>query len=457
MKRLIYIILLLVCFTSATYAQLDLQKKLDLTFNTSIDRVFQILERELDINIILDNSVRNQGVNFSARDMSAENVFKLLFQMYNLDYKTIDNRTVLIFPSTKASDYNAEITRVFELKYTDAQIFAGILRGGLGISQAYVNPIANNITVKTSRAKIKEIEEIIEQLEGRENYFDEIIEFSYIDAEKAIEIISEMSKISASIVDGDRNRIGIRGRHEDLEEIRRLAEEIDTQSPQVVIDVTILDVSEGFQEEIGFDFNSNFELNSDTSASILYKIINPQLLTLTKNSQSAEILSNPSIMAVNREEASINIGERVPIITARDLGESSGGYDVVPEVEYVDVGILLQITPDIHQDGEVSIKVGLEVSSIGSYVESEYGVYPTFLSKNIDTMIRLKDGEGVAFGGLISSEERDMISSIPFFENLPIIGNLLGRRKSEPKKSEVIMFISPKLIYPESEGEHDVL
>ncbi|GLI57551.1 hypothetical protein PM10SUCC1_30650 [Propionigenium maris DSM 9537] len=461
MKKILNMVLILFFIGTYSFAQIESDKKLDLTFNTTLANTFKILERELDINLIVDTPLRNQRVDIKANDMSAKNIFKLIFQMKGLDYEKIDEKTFFIFSANRSAAYNAEITRSFDLKYTDVQLFSNLLRTTLRIPNVYVNPAENNLVVKASRAEILQVEKLLAELEDEEKYFEKTYDLSYIEADKAAETIGSFARVSATVVDEVNNRVSIRGRKNELGRIEKLLEELDKPAPQLVIEVTLMDVSEGFSEEIGFDFDSMFELNSDTDASILYNIINPNLLTLSKNSQNTEILSNPSMMVLNREEASINIGERVPIITARDLGETSGGYDVVPEVEYVNVGIILHITPAIHQDDEVTIKVEMEVSSISEYVQSDYGVYPAFMNKNIDTMIRLKDGEGVVFGGLISSEEREMTSGVPYFQDLPGIGRLFTKSSSDPKKSEIMMFITPRLIYPgegvvESNVEKDV-
>lgn len=458
MKKMFSAVVLFFLVGSLSFAQIDYEKRLDLTFNTTLANTFGILEKELDINIVVDAPIRNQRIDIRANNMTAENIFNLIFQMNDLDYKKIDEKTFFIFSASKTEAYNADITRFFALKYTDAQLLASLIRSSLKINNVFVNPMENTLTIRASRSKIQQVEDLLKQMENSDNYFEKTYKLSYIGAQKAIEIIGSFSRISASIIDEEKNRISIRGRKKDFDKIENLVSEIDKQVPQVVIEVTLLDVSEGFKEEIGFEFDNSFELNSDTSASILYKIINPNLLKLSKNSQNTEILSNPSLMVIDREEASINIGERVPIITARNTGESSGGgYDVIPQVEYVDAGIILNVTPEIHQDDEITIKVDLEVSSIGDYVQSDYGVYPIFTNKNIDTMVRLKSGEGVVFGGLISSEEREIVSSVPFFGDLPGIGRLFSKRNKEPRKSEIMMFITPHLINPEKGETENVI
>ena len=155
------------------------------------------------------------------------------------------------------------------------------------------------------------------------------------------------------------------------------------------------------------------------------------------------LLANPRIRARNREKARILIGERVPNITSTS---TSTGF-VSENVQYIDVGLKLEVEPTISLDDEVAIRVALEVSNIIETVTTRSGTVAYRIgTRNASTLLRLKDGENQVLAGLLSDEERMSRTGVPIISQPPILDRLFGARSDEAKRTEIVLSITPRLV-----------
>lgn len=152
----------------------------------------------------------------------------------------------------------------------------------------------------------------------------------------------------------------------------------------------------------------------------------------------ADVLSRPNIVTLQGQEAVINIGGEVPVPTV-----STTNSTVTTSIEYRPAGIILRCLPMVNEDGYITSKIHTEVSS-PQYVE-EMKAY-SFQKRSADTMVRLKDGETMVIGGLISSEEIKSMSKVPFLGDLPILGNLFKSVRSSVTNSEIFIILRAKIV-----------
>jgi general secretion pathway protein D len=171
--------------------------------------------------------------------------------------------------------------------------------------------------------------------------------------------------------------------------------------------------------------------------------IGPVTLNAKKIDADANILANPRIRVRNREKAKILIGERVPNITATS---TSTGF-VAESVNYVDVGLKLDVEPTIYLDGEVAIKVSLEVSNIISQLQTKSGSIAYQIgTRTAQTVLRLKDGENQVLAGLINDEDRRTGNKVPLLGDVPLVGRLFGNQADDGSKTEIVLSITPRIL-----------
>src|SRR5262249_42278144 len=144
-----------------------------------------------------------------------------------------------------------------------------------------------------------------------------------------------------------------------------------------------------------------------------------------------------------RDKARIHIGDRVPVITTT----STPNVGVSESVNYLDVGLKLEVEPTVYLDNEVGVKVALEVSSLVREVKSRTGTLTYQIGTRVaSTSLRLKDGETQALAGLISDEDRSGTVGVPGLLGLPLIGRLFSSERSDHSKTEIVLLVTPRVV-----------
>ena len=167
------------------------------------------------------------------------------------------------------------------------------------------------------------------------------------------------------------------------------------------------------------------------------------LISARKDDTDVRILANPRIRVKNREKAKVLIGDRVPVITTTS---TATGF-VADSVSYVDVGLKLEVEPNIFLDEEVSMKIQMEVSSIVNQVISKSGTLSYQIgTRNANTVLRLRDGETQVLAGLINDEDRRGAAKVPGLGDLPLLGRLFSSHNGDAQKTELVLSITPRLV-----------
>jgi general secretion pathway protein D len=139
----------------------------------------------------------------------------------------------------------------------------------------------------------------------------------------------------------------------------------------------------------------------------------------------------------------------VPVITNLISPQQSGQSNVITgSIQYLDVGIKLEVEPQVYADGDVGIRLNLEVSSVADVVKTASGQAYQIGTRSAQTVLRLKDGETQVLGGLINDQDRSGAQKVPGLGQLPILGRLFSTHSGDKKKSEIVLSITPRIIRP---------
>jgi general secretion pathway protein D len=247
----------------------------------------------------------------------------------------------------------------------------------------------------------------------------------------------------------------------DTPEAIRMAERIvalhDLSDPEVMLEVEIMEIKRTRLLELGIHWPSQLSLAplqtsgqaltlealKNLSSSTIQATTGSMIFNARKEDQDADILANPRIRVRNKDKAKIQIGDRVPVITTTS---TSTGF-VSESVNYVDVGLKLEVEPTIYLDREVAIKINLEVSNLVREITSKSGTLSYQIgTRGANTVLRLKDGETQILAGLISDEDRSNANKVPGLGELPIAGRLFGSKKDETQRSEILLSITPRIV-----------
>lgn len=166
------------------------------------------------------------------------------------------------------------------------------------------------------------------------------------------------------------------------------------------------------------------------------------MLNLLATDSDSKLLANPRIRVKNHKKAKIHIGDRVPVITTTTNTNSTS-----ESVNYLDVGIKLEVEPSVMVSDEVSIDIGLEVSNIAKEITSKSGTLTYQVgTRNANTTLRLKNGETQVLAGLINDTERSSSNRVPGLSSLPLIGRLFANKNDTHDKSEIVLLITPRIV-----------
>jgi len=165
------------------------------------------------------------------------------------------------------------------------------------------------------------------------------------------------------------------------------------------------------------------------------------------------VISAPNIIATDSVPASINVGLEVPTLQSQAVtGAQSGGSSLFANtISNRKTGVTLSITPRVNPSGVVTLEVNQEVSTptappTGASIQS-----PSFSQRTISTQVTVQDGDMIAIGGIISETNADTSSGLPFLHRLPVIGAAFGGKSSNLQRTELIIFITPRVIYDTNE------
>ncbi|MBU0573993.1 MAG: type II and III secretion system protein, partial [Candidatus Margulisbacteria bacterium] len=136
------------------------------------------------------------------------------------------------------------------------------------------------------------------------------------------------------------------------------------------------------------------------------------------------------------------IGSRIPYA----VPAVSNSAATLWTVDYIDAGVKLKITPKLGEDGYITTHIQPEVSAVSEWKTTSAGDFPVISTRNASATVRLKDGESIVIGGLLSDAERENIKKVPFLGHIPILGLFFQDRSVEKSKSEIIFVITPYVI-----------
>jgi len=270
-------------------------------------------------------------------------------------------------------------------------------------------------------------------------------------------------------VDERASAVIMRDTPERIRMAERLIASVDVPEAEVMLEVEVLELTRSKLEQLGIKYPNQLTMSPtpEGDSLVLSDIrkqnadtiqISPLSVTvdLRKEVGTANLLASPRIGTRNREKAKILIGERVPVIT-NTVTPTASSPVVTGSVQYLDVGLTLEVEPEIYMDSDVAIKIDLEVSNIVRAIESAQSGTLAYQigTRNASTLLRLKDGETQVLAGLIQDTDRRNSNHIPGLGDIPIVGRLFGTQSDDAVKTEIVLSITPRIIRSQLRASSD--
>jgi general secretion pathway protein D len=371
--------------------------------DVALQTVLEILSRTSNVNFILDKDIKNDiRTTIFARNTSVADALGLVLRTNQLARKVLNESTLLIYADTeeKRRHYEELVIRTFHLKNADPR--------------------------------------------------------------KMQELVKTLIAPKSMVVDDRLKMMIVRDNLDVIAATERLVAAYDVADPEVLLEVEILEINANGLLNAGIQYPTRLAAGVLGSAGVPGQLTVDELRGLGRNSfqlflpdpllvlnlkqtgEDSKTLANPRIRVSNRQKAKVLIGDKVPVITTTVNQSSSASTE---SISYLDVGLKLEVTPEIHVDSEVTIAIDLEVSSVVKEIRSTTGLLAYQIgTRNANTVLRLRDGETQVLAGLIKDEQSNSSAGIPGLGEVPAVGRLFSNQTQTKGRSEIVLLITPRIV-----------
>ncbi|HXI02508.1 MAG TPA: secretin N-terminal domain-containing protein, partial [Candidatus Saccharimonadales bacterium] len=373
--------------------------------DTEIGQIYEALSKASGINFLYDTKLKlKDKISIDLTNVTFEDAMNTLMLMNKHFYKVVDENTILIADDTqqKRREIEDEVIKTFYLSNADVKDVQTLLRTLLNARQIVQNTQLNAITIRDTPDIVAIAEKIIEAN--------------------------------------------------------------DKAKAELLIDVQLMEISRTVSETLGINLSTqrfnvayqggdNVRLNN---LDILRQMGNwaigpiPQVtLDFLKSDSGTQIIAKPQLRVTEGEKANLHIGDSVPIPTTTFNTAGTVGTNVVPitSFTYQEVGIVIEIEPRVHHNNEISLKLNVEVSQLGDQVSTgQNQSAPAINTRQINTVIRLKNGETNLLAGLISDSETSGRTGFPGLIDTPLLQRLFTSNTSTVRKTDLVLTLTPQII-----------
>ncbi len=393
----------------------EAREPLGLSFrNASLQEAYLALGKVAGVNFVFDPAFQDQSITVDLSDVPFEQALSALASAGRTFHRVTDARVITVVPDTAAKrrEYEQQIVKTFFLSNADLKETIDLLRIVLGARRVAPLPGANALTINDAPDKVAAAERIIDVL----------------DKERA-EVL-----VQVEILEVNRTRLKEYG-------------------------IEITSAVQGVEGVLGAIFPDptkkfTLEDNPYSQENLVISQLPGVIYRLLKTDSATRVLANPQLRTTEGETAQARFGDQVPVPVTVFTPIAQGGVAQQPvtSFEYKSVGVNIDITPRVHHDSDVSLSLKLEVSSLGPLFQNN----PTFRSRNVNSLLRLRDGETTILAGLIQEEERTSSVGLPGLGDVPILGKIFSRNRREAVETDIVMTLTPHVVRRASISEEDL-
>ena len=391
---------------------------INLRMSSNADQVYKIIGKMAGVNVLFDPDYRPQHISIELNDVTPREALDMLALETKTFWQPVSSNTIIVAADTsgKRKELEDNVMKTFYLQ---------------------------NVSTPN------ELQEAANTIKG-------ILDLN------RIQLIPTQSAMV------------LRGTQDQLVLAQKLLSDIDKPKSEVVITIAVMEVSRDRVRTLGISPPTSFPISfvapaaaaaggstTGTGGTLTLNqfpkingnnflvTIGGSTLSYLMSDSNSKVLQNPELRALDNEKASLKIGDRVPIATGSFTpGVGAGGISplVNTQFQYIDVGVNIDITPHIHSDSEVTLKMSLEISSV-SGVQNIGGIsQPVIGQRRIDHETRLRDGDVSLVGGILEDTETQSLSGWPWLAKIPILKYLFAQEDKEKHEREIVFAITPHIV-----------
>jgi general secretion pathway protein D len=377
-----------------------------LTFRDASSRdVYAAISRLANISLIFDSSFRDAPVTVDLRNTTLEDALGTIAGATRTFFRVTAPKTIVVIPDTPAKrrEYEEEIVRTFYLSNADLKETMDLLRMVLDARRISPTTATNALTIKDTPERIAAAARVITAIDKARPEVIIDVELIEVDRTKLAEYGLQLASPGSPGINGS----------------------IAIDAPAAGITLSAL--------------------RNLTSSDILLANLPSLYYRLLKSDTNTRTLANPQLRTTDGSAAQAHFGDQVPVPVTTFAPIATGGTAQQPitSFNYQNIGVNIDITPRTHHDDDVSLTLKVSVTNISG---TGFGGLPTFGNREINTVIRLRDGETNMLAGLIRDEERHSLDGVPGLSDLPLVGRLFAHNTKSSTQTDIILTLTPHIV-----------
>lgn len=429
--------------------------------------LLKLLSTETGVSIVAGRNVTGRVTVF-LKNVDPQDALEIILAANGLAY---DRRGGILYVMTEV-----EYSQLYGERFRDQRILRTL-------SLKYAKPDAVSRTLEQIKSTIGRIvvdegsktlilldtPETVQRMEATVAALDlpiktQVFELNYAVSETLLPKIQEMltKGVGEARIDDRTNKLVVRDYPEKMEAIAQLIHAFDERSQQVLIEAAILQIIHKNESKLGMDWEamladkvklkSSFPLTTGGKLTVATVALQQAgdysfIVHAAEVLGRTKILSSPKITVVNNQEAKILIGSKEAYVTTTVSQTGTGTAVTAEQVNFIDVGVKLFVTPTISREGFVSMKIRPEISSKTTPIKTSQGnEIPIVETSEAETTVQVKDGNTVIIAGLMKNEKSKDVSGLPFLSRMPILGILFRSTSESDKQTELVILLTPRIV-----------
>ena len=400
----------------------------NLRLTESSTLVYKTIGKLAGVNVLFDTDYKPQKISIELNDVTLREAFDMVAVQSKTFWQATSSNTILVAADTpaKRKEIQATSMKTFYLRNVanpaELQEAANTLKGILDISRIQLIPAQNAMILRGTPDQMVLAQKLLEDIDKPK---------SEVEIDVTVLSVSRSKLLTLGAVPPTSINVNL------TSPTTSTTTSVTTGSGNSATGTT---TSGG-----GFTLNDLKNLN----ATNVVISIPPYSFTALAGDSNTKVLQKPQLWAVDNQKATLKVGDRIPIATG-SFGASGGtqGYGALvnTQFQYIDVGVNIDITPHIHSDREVTLKMTLEISSVTG-TQNIGGInQPTIGQRRIDLESRLRDGEVNLVGGILDDTETQSLSGYPLLSKIPILKYFFAQEAKQKQEDEIVFAITPHIV-----------